>query len=160
MVSGDDLIGSVDWIAAVAERKIQEAIEEGLFDHLPGAGKPLDLTANPFEPPGMAALHRMLKHNNVLPTWLLLEKEIEASRAIALATLTRWEAAAPSLSETPQYAPLRAAAREAYERHMRQCNDLILKYNFSNPFAFRAPIPLMIKTRLREFDARYGSADS
>ena len=59
---------------------------------------------------------------------------------------------------TPGTGPLRDAAREAYERHMRGCNDLILKYNFSNPFAFRAPVPMMVRTRLREFDARYGGA--
>jgi len=156
MVSADDLGESVDWIAGIAERKIQDAIEEGLFDNLPGAGKPLDLTVNPFEPPGMGAIHRMLKHNKVLPAWLLLEREIEAAWAIALATLARWEAAEAGLRDTPQYARLRGAAREAYARHMRQCNDLILKYNYSNPFAFRSPVPMMLRTRLREFDDRYG----
>ena len=158
MAFADELGENVDWMAGIAERKIQDAIEEGLFHNLPGAGKPLDLSRNPFEPPGMGAVYRMLKHNKVLPSWLLLEREIEASRAIALATLARWEAAEPSLRETTPYRALRVAAREAYERHMRECNDLILKYNFSNPFAFRAPIPMMIKTRLREFDAQYGSA--
>ena len=160
MASADELGDNVDWIAGIAERKIQEAIEEGLFDNLPGAGRPLDLTVNPFEPPGMGPVYRMLKHNKVLPSWLLLEREIDAARAIALATLARWEAAEASLRETPHYTPLRDAAREAYERHMRHCNDLILKYNFSNPFAFRSPIPMMIKTRLREFDVRYGQQNT
>ena len=156
MASADDFGESVDWIAGIAERKIQDAMDEGLFDHLPGAGQPLDLSANPFEPPGMGAINRMLKHNKVLPAWLLLEREIEAARALALATLTRWEAAEPGLRGTPEYPRLRGVAREAYERHMRHCSDLILKYNFSNPFSFRAPVPMMIKTRLRDFDARYG----
>src|SRR6185437_5305507 len=93
--AGDSLV----WTEAVAERKIKEAMEEGLFDNLPGAGKPLDLTENPFEPPGMAAVNRLLKNNNVLPAWLLLEKEIEAARAAALAVLARWEANVDGLVE-------------------------------------------------------------
>ena len=156
MASADELGENVDWIAGIAERKIQDAIEEGLFDHLPGAGLPLDLSVNPFEPPGMGAINRMLKHNKVLPAWLLLEREVEAARALALATLARWEAAEPGLRGDPHYPRLRGAARETYERHMRECNDLILKYNFSNPFAFRAPVPMMVRTRLREFDVHYG----
>ncbi len=158
MASVEELGEGVDWMAGIAERKIQDAIEEGLFHNLPGAGKPLDLTVNPFEPPGMGAVYRMLRHNKALPAWLLLEREIEASRALALATLARWEAAEPELRETLNYERLRDAAREAYVRHMRECNDLILKYNFSNPFAFRAPVPMMMRTRLREFDDRFTGA--
>ena len=55
----------------------------------------------------------------------------------------------------PAATSLRAAAREAYARHLKQTNDLILKYNYSSPFAFRAPIPFMLKRRLQEFDAQY-----
>jgi DnaJ family protein C protein 28 len=158
MASVDDMGDNPDWTAGIAERKIQDAIDEGLFDGLPGRGKPLDLSVNPFEPPGMGAVNRLLKHNKVLPLWLLLEQEIEASRALALATLARWEAS--GLRETADYPRLRAAAREAYARHLKQTNDLILKYNYSSPFAFRAPIPFMLKRRLQEFDARYGADEA
>ena len=40
---------------------------------------------------------------------------------------------------------------------MRRCNDLILKHNYSSPFALRAPVPMMVRTRLREFDERHGA---
>ncbi|MDQ2799085.1 MAG: DUF1992 domain-containing protein [Armatimonadota bacterium] len=159
MAAADDFGENPDWTAGIAERKIQDAIEEGLFDNLPGAGQPLDLSVNPFEPPGMGAINRLLKHNRVLPPWLMLEKEIEASRAVALASLARWEKSEPNLRERADYARLREQARETYHQRLRETNDLILKYNFSNPFAFRAPIPLMIRARLREFDARYGTGD-
>jgi DnaJ family protein C protein 28 len=160
MASTEDLNDLPDWTAGIAERKIQQALEEGLFDNLPGHGKPLDLSANPFEPPGMGAINRLLRHNRVLPPWVMLEQEIEASRALALATLARWDAAAEGLRETPDYPQARAAARTAYEKHMRVTNDMVLKYNYSSPFALRAPIPLMLKARLREFDERYGTDDS
>src|SRR4051794_33283893 len=81
-----------DWMGLVAERKIVEAMEEGLFDNLPGAGKPLDLSINPFEPPGMRAVNRLLSNTRLLPPWLVLEKEIDASRTATLAVLDRWEA--------------------------------------------------------------------
>ena len=51
----------------------------------------------------MGAVNRMLRHNKVLPAWLLLEREIEAARALALATLARWEAAEPSLRDDARY---------------------------------------------------------
>ena len=159
MAASEDLGDNIDWTAGIAERKIQDAIDNGLFDNLPGRGEPLDLSVNPFEPPGMWAVNRLLKQNKVLPPWLLLEQEIEASRALALAALTRWEAAEPHLRGTADYGRLCAAARDAYMRHLKETNDLILKYNYASPFAFRVPIPFMLKRRLAEFDAQYGPSE-
>ena len=157
MASFDDLGDNPDWTAGIADRKIQDAIDDGLFDNLPGRGEPLDLSVNPFEPPGLGAINRMLKHNRVLPPWLLMEHEIEASRALAHGVLARWEASEPGLRETRLYPALRARAREAYARHLKETNDMILKYNYSSPFAFRAQIPFLQKRRLAEFDAAYGT---
>lgn len=153
----EDLSDNPDWMAGIAERKIQDAIDDGLFDNLPGRGQPLDLSVNPFEPPGMGAINRLLKHNKVLPPWLLIEREIEAGRALALGVLARWEASEANLREMPQYPVFRAKAREAYARHLKETNDLILKYNYSSPFQFRTQIPFLMKRRLAEFDAEYGT---
>lgn len=157
MASAEDLSDNPDWMAGIAERKIQDAIDDGLFDNLPGRGQPLDLSTNPFEPPGMGAINRLLKHNRVLPPWLMIEREIEAGRALALGVLARWEASEVNLRETPQYSAFRAKAREAYARHLKETNDLILKYNYSSPFQFRTQIPFLQKRRLAEFDAQYGT---
>ncbi|PWU04996.1 MAG: hypothetical protein C5B51_15645 [Terriglobia bacterium] len=62
----------------IAERKIREGIEEGAFDHLEGAGKPLDLSENPFEDPSDRMAHRLLKNNGFAPSWIEEAKEIEA----------------------------------------------------------------------------------
>jgi DnaJ homolog subfamily C member 28 len=32
------------------ERQLEEAARAGAFDHLPGAGEPIDLTENPYVP--------------------------------------------------------------------------------------------------------------
>ena len=62
----------------IAERKIREGMEEGAFDHLEGAGKPLNLEEDPFEPVSLRMAHRILKNNGVSPAWIVEAKEIEA----------------------------------------------------------------------------------
>ena len=68
----------MDACQLVAERKIHEAMEDGLFDHLEGAGKPLDLSENPFEDPSDRMANRLLKNNGFSPDWIEEAKEIEA----------------------------------------------------------------------------------
>src|SRR6186713_2934980 len=67
-------------IAKVAERKIQEAIEEGKFDDLPGRGKPIVFDDDPMTPPHLRLANRILKNANVLPEWMQVQKELEAER--------------------------------------------------------------------------------
>jgi len=65
----------------IAERKIREAMAEGVFEHLDGAGKPLDLAENPFEDPSQRMAHRLLRNNGFAPDWIEEAKEIERLRA-------------------------------------------------------------------------------
>jgi hypothetical protein len=65
----------------VAERKIREAMEEGAFDRLEGAGRPLDLDENPFEDPSLRMAHRLLKNNGFAPAWIMEGKEIDCEIA-------------------------------------------------------------------------------
>ena len=62
----------------IAERKIREAIAEGAFDRLEGAGRPLNLDDNPFEDPSLRMAHRLLKNNGFAPAWIEDAREIEA----------------------------------------------------------------------------------
>jgi len=61
---------------ALVERLIQEAIEEGAFDNLPGHGKPLDLTPNPYLESGQELAFGLLKNNGFAPEWIERDKEI------------------------------------------------------------------------------------
>jgi DnaJ family protein C protein 28 len=65
----------------VAERKIREAMEDGAFEYLEGAGKPLDLRENPFEDPSDRMANRLLKNNGLAPAWIEEAKEIERESA-------------------------------------------------------------------------------
>jgi hypothetical protein len=68
----------MDACQLIAERKIREAMEEGVFDQLEGAGKPLDLSENPFEDPSERLANRLLKNNGFTPSWIEEAKELEA----------------------------------------------------------------------------------
>lgn len=68
----------MDACQLIAERKIQEAMGDGAFENLEGAGKPLDLGENPFEDPSDRLAHRLLKNNGFAPEWIEEAREIEA----------------------------------------------------------------------------------
>lgn len=60
----------------LVERLIQEAMERGEFDDLPGKGKPLNLNDNPYLEPGQAWGFNWLKRNGFAPEWVERDKEI------------------------------------------------------------------------------------
>jgi len=62
----------------LAEQKIQEAIERGEFDGLPGAGKPLELDDDPLVPEDLRVALRVLKNAGFVPPEIELRKEVEA----------------------------------------------------------------------------------
>ena len=67
---------------ALAEARIEEAMREGAFDELPGAGRPLELDDDRFVPEELRAAYRILKNAGFVPP------EVEARRdAAALAAL-------------------------------------------------------------------------
>ena len=62
----------------IAERKIQEAMEEGAFDRLEGTGRPISLDENPYEDPAQRMAHRLLRNNGFAPAWILESKDLDA----------------------------------------------------------------------------------
>ncbi|MBP1708136.1 MAG: hypothetical protein H6Q39_1860 [Chloroflexi bacterium] len=65
----------------LVEEQIRKARERGEFDNLEGAGKPLDLSENPYEPPELRMVMRILKNNDFTPYWIQLGKDIDADTA-------------------------------------------------------------------------------
>jgi hypothetical protein len=61
----------------IADRKIREAMEEGAFEQLEGAGEPLDLSENPFEDGAQRMAHRLLRNNGFAPAWIEEAREID-----------------------------------------------------------------------------------
>ena len=105
----------MDVWALVAERKIQEAIEEGAFDNLDGAGKPLDLSENPFEDPSQRMANRILRNNGLAPGWIQEAKELDA-----------------------EFLLLRVdgeSGKPGYEARVKELNRKILLFNLKAPKA-------------------------
>jgi hypothetical protein len=66
----------MDFFARIAENRILEAIEGGLFDNLKGKGKPLNLEDDSHIPPELKMAYKILKNADCLPPELELRKEI------------------------------------------------------------------------------------
>lgn len=65
------------WVfAKIAERRIQEAIERGEFDNLPGKGKPLPLEDDSHIPHELRMAYKILKNAGCLPPEMQVKKEI------------------------------------------------------------------------------------
>ncbi len=62
-------------ISAIAENRIQEAMERGEFDNLPGAGKPLVLEDDANIPEELRMAWKILKNSGWLPPELAERKE-------------------------------------------------------------------------------------
>lgn len=87
-----------DWESWI-DQQIREAQDRGAFDQLPGRGRPLDLTPNPFAQDQELAF-KILRDAGYAPEWIELDKVIRGKLKTALATLAnRWEWREVRLSE-------------------------------------------------------------
>lgn len=98
---------------ALAEARIEEAIAQGVFDNLPGAGRPLMLDDDRLVPEGLRAAYRILMNAGFAPPEVETRREIahlfafiatledNAARRHALAKLAWLEARLESSSTHP-----------------------------------------------------------
>jgi Domain of unknown function (DUF1992) len=66
----------MDFLQNIVEERIQEAQREGLFDNLPGKGKPLNCDEDSAVPEDLRLSFKILKNSNCLPIEMELRKEI------------------------------------------------------------------------------------
>jgi hypothetical protein len=74
----------------IAEEKIREAIEQGSFSDLAGAGKPLAILEDNYTGDDWMSMH-MLRQNGFLPEWLELRKQIYYDLEKVTAARRSWE---------------------------------------------------------------------
>ena len=70
----------LDFMAQLAERQIQEALENGAFDDLPGKGKPIKFDDDGI-PLDVKLMNRVLKNAGVLPEWIQMQHDLNAEIA-------------------------------------------------------------------------------
>jgi DnaJ homolog subfamily C member 28 len=76
---------------SLIEELIQEAQENGLFDNLPGKGKPLNLNKNLYAA-DMELANELLKENDLPPAWILQRNEIlDKIAKIRMEIKQQWE---------------------------------------------------------------------
>jgi DnaJ family protein C protein 28 len=131
-----------DWESWI-DQAIREAQERGEFDDLPGRGKPLDLTPNPYAREQELAF-KILKDAGYAPEWIELDKAIRsklhASRAALAGAWQRYQGRLRDLAgdsgnwATAERRRVEAGWREAIEsfeleigRLNQQISDLNLK---------------------------------
>ncbi len=112
---------------SILEERIKAAEAAGMFDNLPGAGKPLALDDDSLVPEDQRVGYRMLKNAGFGPPWLEQRRQIEAEQA----KLERWQAeAATKLAKgTARSEELRAELEQRIQAINRQIRD----YNLAVP---------------------------
>jgi len=60
----------------IVEERIKKAQEQGLFDNLPGAGRPLELPQDQHIPEDLRLSYKILRNADCLPPEIELKKEI------------------------------------------------------------------------------------
>lgn len=119
--------GPGDWQGLV-EQRIQDGMERGLFDNLPGMGKPLNLDDDQFVPDDMKMAFRMLRSTGLAPLWVDLNKEIRAD----IERLVHFREHIHSRWSTISAIELEHRRTE-YLQRINDINDKIVNYNIVAP---------------------------
>ena len=121
-------------LESMAEKMLREAIEAGEFDNLPGKGKPIDLSENPFEDPDLRVVHKLLRNAGFAPAWIEERKDIDAQFQLAQQTLRRaWSLYNPS-GKSPNEAAWQRNLSE-FCTNVAELNSRIKIYNLKAPAA-------------------------
>lgn len=131
------------------EEIVQEAMERGEFDNLPGMGKPLKLDDDNLSGGDKASAYRLLKSNDYAPPEIELLKEIRRERARleqkkerfrARGDALRRRAVPPFESEKRAYNTALDKAIGDYDAKLRELNRKILTLNLTVPLSMHLPI--------------------
>ena len=106
--------GLNSWQDLITEQ-LDEAAAKGAFENLPGKGQPLCLDRFPNEPDDMRMANKLLKDNDLTPSWIGDRKELLADiESLRTEMKRRWEL-------TRAGAEAAGGEREAFARSWRRC---------------------------------------
>ncbi len=127
------------------DKQIQEAIDRGDFEDLPGMGKRQELEDNAYVPRKTRIVNQMLKDNGFAPRWIEVDKEIRAEREQSGKLLRNIKRRRRHLEVAIHAHPLksdrvrrvfeleRARALAAYVSQLKGLNQKILRCNLTAP---------------------------
>ncbi|MGH2633015.1 MAG: DnaJ family domain-containing protein [Tepidiformaceae bacterium] len=145
------------------ETQIQEAMEAGAFDHLPGAGKPLAWSDLERLAGDNWLGYKVLQNGGMLPEWLGLAREIERDQE-QLARLDERHASlcdsANAEDDWPRYLPGIRVLLSRYEDAARELRKKQDRFNMSAP-SLRSERPaIWVEHHLARLRARMPDAPS
>ena len=123
---------------SLVDQKIREALEQGEFDNLAGAGRPIDLSENPYEDPDWRTAHRMLRNAGFAPAWIEERKDIDAELEAARISLARNRRILSNARDTQNHRPAQARwdkAVESLRTKVAELNRRINGWNLKAPAA-------------------------
>ncbi|MFN8450789.1 MAG: DUF1992 domain-containing protein [Anaerolineae bacterium] len=107
---------------SLIDEQIKDAIRQGHFADLPGAGKPLKLDDDAHTPDHLRVAHKLMRDNDLVPDWIAQGRELDAAREKLLEDVRRTARAKPG---SGALAALYAAGK--------QYNRQALSYNLKVP---------------------------
>ena len=144
------------WQDLISQR-IEEAMQQGAFDNLPGKGKPLDPAPNPFVPPDMQMANSLLKSNDLAPAWIsdrnAMLTAIERFRSTLRRTTAEFDQARQNAA-TPEE---RSLLEQQWQRQIHiwqqeviDLNKRIQVQNLKQPVAWLEIFPLRLEDEMRK----------
>jgi hypothetical protein len=133
----------VDQWESIAERKIREAMEAGVFENLSSKGKPIPLDQDPFEDPTLRMAHHLLRVNGFAPPWI--EEACEIDRASLKLRADLEDARRRNAVTSPSW----QRALDGFRKQARELNSLILTYNLKSPSPQFHKLPLDVDAEIR-----------
>lgn len=124
---------------------LNQAMENGDFDNLPGAGKPLSLyETDSHGDPTWKLAHRIMKENEIVPPWIAEKKAIrqklEAARS-KLRVAWQWRKTAPAM-ELAQADAHWQRAEEVFRMKVDALNKRIFDFNLSTTILSQHMLPI------------------
>ena len=135
------------------ERKIQEAMESGAFDNLPGKGEPLSIDQNPHEDPDWALAFHILKSNEFTLPWVERKRAIERKTEAARLTLRRAQESFIHGDDESFAASGRAVT--AFREQAVEINREIRSYNLQVPLAQLQLAPIKIDREIQNIQENH-----
>jgi len=133
------------------EQAIRKAMQDGLFDNLPGNGKPLDLQSkdDPNTPDDMRLTYKIMQDNNILPDWITLREVLEDQQIKIRREMQRgWRAYTGTLQDADRAGNTRKRedATRAWKKLRRMFGEAIEQYN-KHVLTYNLKVPHGIRQR-------------
>lgn len=123
-----------DW-ESLSDELAKQLIGDGRTAHLPNAGKRLNLNDDPYTPEELRLANRLLKDNDLVPSWIAEGKELEEQRQRLLGRV--------------RAALAGGGVSESLNKEVVAFNKRVLSYNLKAPqgVAHRRMIDLALEAR-------------